>query len=530
MNRSILIVIADFLLVSLLAFSSFDPEKLTSNQPAQKSQLTLQPAANGVSANQDLMNALQLALADEQRLRQQMVGELNQSRQNVRGQQSALAEREKQFDAMQRDLQTKEQQARQLEQARNALQRQFDTAQANLQALQEQSKANANQAATEKQRLAATEAALRNQQAQVTQAQQRLADLEKNRQSLESEKQLLAQQLQVSEAEKRLAAQQLTSLQNEVRTAQKEKAQLIQHADKLAEGVSSLAQSSDKLAERVTALASNSGELKEKVTELASNSGELKDKVTTLAKTSGELTKEVREYRPMAANAIFNDFAANRVHARFNATRTGILGIERNKRRQTETILVTDGTNTFALCHVDDTPFSLWTPGTDWEWLTGTLGRGLAEFPINVISFYLLDPRAVLIPVTNDQARQLGCRVYHLAPDPFRFQDAILVGAREGYYGQCKFQIDLTTPQYVKMDRSLFRGLFGKFNPSRGDLVFSMTGELLGIMANSTYCIVIHNFKSAANFQFGEGVRAENTGEVLSRLGQRINQLPLKLR
>ena len=59
--------------------------------------------------------------------------------------------------------------------------------------------------------------------------------------------------------------------------------------------------------------------------------------------------------------------------------------------------------------------------------------------------------------------------------DGDNLQDAVLVGAREGYYGESKFQIDLSTPNYVKMDRNSFKGLFGKFNPSRGDLVFVWT-------------------------------------------------------
>ena len=39
------------------------------------------------------------------------------------------------------------------------------------------------------------------------------------------------------------------------------------------------------------------------------------------------------------------------------------------------------------------------------------------------------------------------------------------------------------TPEYLKMDHSVVRGLFGKFNPSHGDLVFNKSGELLGVMA-----------------------------------------------
>jgi hypothetical protein len=36
------------------------------------------------------------------------------------------------------------------------------------------------------------------------------------------------------------------------------------------------------------------------------------------------------------------------------------------------------------------------------------------------------------------------------------------------------------------MDRNSLKLLFGKFNPSTGDLVFSESGDLLGVMANST--------------------------------------------
>ena len=156
-------------------------------------------------------------------------------------------------------------------------------------------------------------------------------------------------------------------------------------------------------------------------------------------------------------------------------------------------MLVSNGTNTFALCHVQDTPFTFWNPGTEWEQLSGTLNRNAAEIPIHSLSFHSQDPRVVWMPVSEADVRRLGGKVYRLSSDPFKFQDAVLVGAREGYYGECKFEIDLTTPEYLKLDRSLLKGLFGKFNPSRGDLVFSKTGELLGIMANSTYCLMIRN-------------------------------------
>src|SRR5207244_7349449 len=89
-------------------------------------------------------------------------------------------------------------------------------------------------------------------------------------------------------------------------------------------------------------------------------------------------------------------------------------------------------------CHVQDTPLTLWNPGTEWEELAGTLDRNAAQVPIRSLYFHLQDPRIVMIPVSQAEARTLGCRVYRISATPYKFQDAVLVGAREGYYGECR--------------------------------------------------------------------------------------------
>jgi hypothetical protein len=104
-----------------------------------------------------------------------------------------------------------------------------------------------------------------------------------------------------------------------------------------------------------------------------------------------------------------------------------------------------------------------------------------------------------------------------------------LIGGEESYYGECKFQIDVSTPGYVRLDRSVLRGLFGKFNPSRGDLVFSKNGELLGVMANGGYCIMLQNFDSAARLRLSPDVRDQHTGATLSMLYSVVSSMPFKL-
>jgi hypothetical protein len=148
---------------------------------------------------------------------------------------------------------------------------------------------------------------------------------------------------------------------------------------------------------------------------------------------------------------------------------------------------------------------------------------------IHSLLFNVQDPRVVMIPASPDDVRRLGRQPYHISSDPYKFQDAVLVGADETYYGECNFQIEVDTPQYVRLDRSVLKGLFGKFNPSRGDLVFSRTGEFLGIMVNSTYCLTVHNFASSASFQFGPDVRTQHTGETLAQLSDYVMQFAWRL-
>jgi hypothetical protein len=314
-----------------------------------------------------------------------------------------------------------------------------------------------------------------------------LADLERANQAAIADREKLTNQLQMADLERRHAAEQAAQAQEQVQYERAEKARIEQQAAKLAEGVKSLATNSSQLAQ------------------------------------------EIRENRPLASNTIFNDFVTNAVSVDFTATRAGFFGGEATKQRDAKTVLITDGTNTFAMCHVQDTPLTFSVPATEWDSVTGTLRHDGEQIPLQSLSFAQPDPRVVLMSVSPTDASRLRAKVYRTSADPFKFQDAVLVGAQEGYYGECKFQIDIKTPDYVKLDRSVFKGLFGKFNPSRGDLVFSRTGELLGIMANDTYCMVIRKFRSDATFQLGKSMRAQYLPDTLARFSVSIQQLPMEL-
>ena len=91
MNRSILIVICDFLLVSLLAFSTVDINKTTSEGVPRQVKLTI--ATNQVDNRQDLAAVMRLALEQEHQGRELLVGELAKTRETATRQQALLSER-----------------------------------------------------------------------------------------------------------------------------------------------------------------------------------------------------------------------------------------------------------------------------------------------------------------------------------------------------------------------------------------------------------------------------------------------------
>ncbi len=476
MNRSILIVICDFLLVSLLLFSTPDLTQINKEDASRAVKIDL--VTNLVDSEKDLAAVMRLALDDERKDRDRLMDELANTRKTAEERQMLLNDRERQVQSYQRQLETRAQEAARLKREQANLELQFGSAQTNLQTLSQQLDARRAEASMSQEQLAAMAAELRRKAEEAAALQQRLSQLAQSNQFVLTEKERLANQLQVAEVERRHATEQVVAMQEQVKVEREEKAQL-------AEGVKAL------------------------------------------ATRSGQLAQEIRENRPLAANAIFSEFATNRVHGSFAAYRPALFSS--TKERETETILVTDGVNTFALCHVDDTPLTLSNPGTDWQRLTGRLSRGAAAVPMHSLAFHARDPRVVLIPLSQSEARQLGGKVYPISSDPFKFQDAVLVGAREGYYGECRFGIDLSTPDYVKLDRNFLRGLAGKFNPSRGDLVFSKNDELLGVMANSTYCLRITDFKARVSLPFGSDAPDQRTGSTLSALNSVVMGMPFKL-
>lgn len=473
MNKTLLLVICDFLLLNLLALTRWEKPPApatpaTEVTPAQTTQQVVQ---------EDLVSALKVTLDDERASREAINAELQSTQSALLAREETLAEREARLAATTRSFEEKAKEAAQLNE------RVADT-QATVVQLSDRLTRTAEQAATSR-----------------TQAEQLARELAEKQAAAER----LNQQVRQLETEKTQALQQINSLSTQVKVAETARTMLTENVQTLQTQVQA--------------------ERDERV-KLQAQTGTLAEGVTQLAERTGEVRDTIKANTPVNANTLFSDFLANRVSATFHAGRDTFLGpITRD--HDVKTILVSDGTQVYALFHMEQTPAG--DGSADWKEITGTLTAGARRHPVTQLKFLANDARVLVHPIDAATAAAFGLRIYSTAREPFKFPEAVLVGGGGDYYGEVEFRVDPATPGYVKMDKPVLGRLFGKFTPSAGDFVFSKTGEVLGVMITSSYCMLLDSFQTVAELPFGTNLTDKKTSGVLSAQRDRVLRLPIKL-
>lgn len=475
MNKTLLLIICDFLLLNLLALTRWErppqPDVPANQQP------TPQQTVNQV-VQEDLVGALRATLEEERDARSTLGEELEAAHAELNQRQESLAEREQRLAAVQQSLQEKERQAAQLSER-------VADAQASVSQLSDRLTQAAQQAATSRTQAEQLARELAQRQEAEARLQGQLRQLEEERTKAQEQIQTLNTQVQVAETERGFLRESVDTLRTQVSSEREERARLQEHTGKLAEGV------------------------------------------TQLAERSADLREEIRSNTPINANTLYNDFLANRVNASFHAVRDGFFGQTTADIPETQTIFISDGTNVYALFHTRD---AITREGAaNWRAIEGRLSRGGQQAAIERLQYLVIDPRIVVAPVDAATAASFGARVYPTALQPFKFPEAVIISQGGKFYGEVEFKLDAQTPGYVKMQSSIFNALFGRFAPSAGDLVFSKTGELLGIMVTSDYCALVDHFAISKELPFGTNLIDQHTGDIIASQRDRILRLPVRL-
>ncbi len=416
MNKTLLLIICDFLLLNLLALTRWEDAIPTDPRPeTARLSATTPEGASPVSKDDDLVALMRMSLEDERVQREQTLSQLQATEQQ-------LQQREQNLSRLEADRARLSSSLAETQESAAALARRYE--------------------------LAARDANV---------SKERLAQLQRDLEQTQAEAERRKQEVEKLAQEQAAAREKIENLNVAVKVAEQEKVILRQTAETLKEQVQA------EREERVKAL--------ETTTQLAQGVGQLAEKSTAL-------TQEIRENRPINANTLFKEFMDNRVQVSFTLYRSALLGgITRD--RDARTVLVRDGANLYAIFHVDDTPFTFREPNNpDWTKVRAAFVKNGARTPVAEIHFLSLDPRLVTLPVSAQEAAALGVKIYETALEPFKFPEAVLISNGGKGYAELPFKLDPAQPGYVKMDKPFFSSLRGDLVLSKtGELLGIMVNS-----------------------------------------------------
>ena len=532
MNKTLLLIICDFLLLNLLALTRWDKVEPA---PTRKPPVP-EVSANAARQNQDLVDMMKLALENEQATRSQLQQRLQFAESDSQSRAQTLTQLQAQKSQLETNLKQSQTAAQDLSQRYAMLAKQAADAKQQQDALTAAIKNVEAEKAQMQQTVSAKQAEIQKQQAAI-------ADLGKQQAAAAQQASNLATSVRIAQAEKDLIREQLerqmqAALAAKQAELEKQQAALVDLEKKRADAATQAAQfaTAAKVAESErNLLRENLIDLKKEVAvvrqekdQLQSQTARLSEGVGQLAAKSGELAKEIRENTPINMNLMFSEFLSNRVDVAVSAQQNVLIG-SGNRLKEVKSVLVHDGRTVMAMVHITDTPFSLNTP-MGMDRVLARVAKQSQVLGSGALTFITADPRLAVIPVNTQQAQAMGLKMYPVAKNPFKFTEAVLVNRGGKHYGEVEFKLNAATPGYVKMrNRILSRVLQGEFSPSTGDIVLSKTGEFLGVMVNSDYCAVLQTFETLSGYTLDEKTTSDMVRNRLIELQTRVNRLPLAL-
>ena len=506
MSKTLLIIICNFLLLSLLPLVELDRLE----ESAGPVEVATRP---GLSEESELIELLELSLQFEQASREQLTQSLEQLQGSLQTAQNERTALEQNFVAdknrllqelneIQNDLLESERDRSSLEASVAMSRQELDYSQKRLEVLNElltqrdQALGQAQQQQLELQR-----------QGEI--ARQRNEQLEATLQKTDLQKRLLEERLRERESS-------LTQYTEKVRGLEQQYQSAMQRSATLSADLKAAVDERRRI-EETLALAKSEVGVKRVDKEI----------IETIANTANSLRKEMtKSKQPVSANSLYQQFQDNWVSIEFT---TNPQGPDSWKRESPQpSILLTDGQQTYALLHIDNTPLRLTGFKAGWpEALFVVLKTRQKSIFIPKLHFLAAEPRVLVIPVPAGYAEAAGVTPFNLTDDPFNYAKAIMIANnRAGQYGETKLTIDPRSEQYLKILREPFSSLFDNSIPASSDLLFSRTGTFIGLMVNRQYCHLMEDFAVMGTLDLGASYNSLTSQRLSQQIMRQLKQLP----
>ena len=537
MNRSLLLVVCDFLLLSILALARFDvPKDAVIAQDDQK--VVSKEVVERISDGENYDDVV----AELEATNETLLENLSSDKDNLVEQklklEAEIAQRQKELEQKEAEIASKDAVIQGNEEALDLAKKEAEELAAQREEIARKREELLQSNAASKKEL---ELLAKNLE-QAKKKSEELAELKS-----EKEKEAEAARLELAASVERAKAQELAAAEAKALLIEEKKRsdELLASTAKIDQKIDTLNKGLDGVGQDIKTVGEGLVGVGEKISNVSQDVSSVKEGVSKVEKDvqeSVEVQKEnfrkLNERQTRSVNEIFTRYEQNKVTLELTYThKTGILQTSREEEFSVDTILMVDGKFVYALIHAKDSPFRVEHNPRKLVAVSGQISGSKLKSPLQVKEIaFMDDPRILIVPLYANPKDLIdsGVELFQAPSNPFLFDDAVVVDVKDNRFGQTKCLRDEGDGRYIEVDENHFAFLTGAFNPGKGDLVFSQKAELLGIMVNGDYAFHVKNLGSriqgGSRTLLGSSFQAEKTNALLRNLNKNLSGLSKKFK
>ena len=523
MNRSLLLVVCDFLLLSILALARFDvPKDAVIAQDDQK--VVSKEVVERISDGENYDDVVAELEATNETLLENLSSDKNDLVEQKLKLEAEIAQRQKQLEQKELEIASKDAVIEGNEEALDLAKKEAQQLEAQRQEIERKREELLQSNAASKKEL---ELLAKNLE-QAKKKSEELAEMKSKK-----EKEAEAARLELAASVERAKAQELAASEAKALLIEEKKRsdELLASAAKIDQKIDTLNKGLDGVGQDLKSVGEGLAGVGEKISTVSQD-------VQESVEVQKENFRKLNERQTRSVNEIFTRYEENKVNLELTFShKFGITQSAREDKFSVDTILMVDGNFVYALVHAKDSPFRVEFNPRRLVSVTGTISGDRLSKPLEVKEIaFMDDPRILIVPLyaNPQELTKSGLELFQAPQNPFLFDDAVVVDVKDSRFGQTKCLRDEKDGRYIEVDEKHFAFLTGAFNPGKGDLVFSQKAELLGIMVNGDYAFHVKNLGSriegGSRTLLGSSFQAEKTNTLLRELTKNLSGLNKKFK
>jgi hypothetical protein len=523
MNRSLLLVVCDFLLLSILALARFDvPKDAVIAQDGQK--VVSKEVVERISDGENYDDVVAELEATNETLLENLSSDKNDLVEQKLKLEAEIAQRQKELEQKELEIASKDAVIEGNEEALDLAKKEAQQLEAQRQEIERKREELLQSNAASKKEL---ELLAKNLE-QAKKKSEELAEMKSKK-----EKEAEAARLELAASVERAKAQELAASEAKALLIEEKKRsdELLASAAKIDQKIDTLNKGLDGVGQDLKSVGEGLAGVGEKISTVSQD-------VQESVEVQKENFRKLNERQTRSVNEIFTRYEENKVNLELTFShKFGITQSVREDKFSVDTILMVDGNFVYALVHAKDSPFRVEFNPRRLVSVTGMISGDRLSKPLEVKEIaFMDDPRILIVPLyaNPQELTKSGLELFQAPQNPFLFDDAVVVDVKDSRFGQTKCLRDEKDGRYIEVDEKHFAFLTGAFNPGKGDLVFSQKAELLGVMVNGDYAFHVKNLGSriegGSRTLLGSSFQAEKTNTLLRELTKNLSGLNKKFK